>query len=226
MVRDVETVDRDERLTIKGRMVPFKARLSRCTTCGSEFETPQQLDRNLHAAQEAFARRYDSPDPASLVALRSRYNASQKAFGLLLGFGELTMNSYEQGAVPDSTNRLLLKLAGDPMVFRIMFEQNSERIGEIQRRRILASEGYREAGSWRGLEALHTTLTPVQREKIDHCAAQNSRSIVEEIHSYVGRVSFEEYSRLLVGAQWTEPKSTLSPYSRESKAAEDWEVAS
>jgi hypothetical protein len=42
-----------------------------------------------------------------IVALRSRYGASQKAFELILGFGELTMNSFEQDAVPDSANRLL-----------------------------------------------------------------------------------------------------------------------
>jgi putative zinc finger/helix-turn-helix YgiT family protein len=196
MVRDVEMVDRDESLTIKGRTAPFKARLSRCTTCGEEFESPRQLDRNLHAAREAYARFHDSPDPAFLVALRSRYNASQKAFGLLLGFGELTMNSYEQGAVPESTNRLLLKLAENPAVFRIMFEQNGERIGEIQRRRILASEGFKEAGSWRGLEALYAALTPLQRERIEECATRNEISKVEQILAQVSSHSSHDCSKL------------------------------
>jgi len=118
--RDVDIVEREEKVTIRGREVPFTAGFSRCMTCGEEFEAPGQLDANLAAAREAYARLYESPKPEELVALRTRYGASQKAFSIILGFGELTMNSYESGSSPDSTNRLLLKLAAKPYIFKAM----------------------------------------------------------------------------------------------------------
>lgn len=201
--RDVETVEREEKVTIQGREVPFIARFTRCMTCGEEFEAPGQLDANLDAAREVYARLYEAPKPEELVALRTRYGASQKAFSIILGFGELTMNSYENGAIPDSTNRLLLKLAAKPYIFKEMYSINKNRIGAIQRRRIETSEGFRSAMRWDGLEALSASLTSLQREKIETCAEKSGLSVPEQIARYVGCASFQDYSRLYAEAQWT-----------------------
>jgi hypothetical protein len=57
--RDVDIVEREEKVTIRGREVPFTAGFSRCMTCGEEFEAPGQLDANLAAAREAYARLYE-----------------------------------------------------------------------------------------------------------------------------------------------------------------------
>ena len=102
--RAVEQEERKETVTIKGKEVEFTAISYRCTVCGDDFETPEQMDANLEAAREAYALRYENFS-RRLVTLRNSYNASQKAFGLLLGFGELTMNP-RKGNAPTSTNRL------------------------------------------------------------------------------------------------------------------------
>jgi len=60
-VRDVEIVEREEKVTIKDKDVSFNAHYSRCLTCGDEFEAPGQLDTNLDAARETYARLYESP---------------------------------------------------------------------------------------------------------------------------------------------------------------------
>jgi putative zinc finger/helix-turn-helix YgiT family protein len=166
-IRDVKLIEREESVSIKGREIHFRAHLYRCQTCGKEFEAPGQLDQNLEAAQEAYAKLYESLSPEKLVELRARYGASQKAFGLILGFGELTMNSYEQGATPSPPNRLLLKLAENPVVFKAMYAVNSLRIGALQRQRIESSPGFRSATAWTGQESLAERLTPLQRTKIE-----------------------------------------------------------
>lgn len=209
--RDVEIVEREEKVTIKAREVPFTARFTRCRTCGNEFEAPGQLDENLEAAREAYALLYEAPSPADLVALRVRYGASQKAFGAVLGFGELTMNSYEKGSPPGPANRLLLKLAADPCTFKAMYDINSGRIGAIQRRRIEESEGFRSAHRWSGLSALSGCLTPIQREKIEACAERNDRTIPEQVAIYVGSASFQDYSRLYIEARWSDEMTTELP---------------
>ena len=201
--RDIEIIKRVEQVTIKGKEVSFTAHYSRCLTCKDEFEAPGQLDANLDAAREAYARLYEAPSPEALVGLRARYSASQKAFGAILGFGELTMNSYENGGTPDSTNRLLLKLAADPLIFKAMFVINSGKIGATQRRRIEESPGYKAASSWEGLEALSRELTELQRAKVEECAASAGRSIPEQVARYVGDASFRDYSRLMEGISWS-----------------------
>ena len=201
-IRDVELIEREERVTIKGREVAFTAHLYRCQTCGEEFEAPGQLDRNLNAAREAYARLYQTLSPDELVALRAKYGASQKAFGRILGFGELTMNSYEKGAIPDSPNRLLLKIAENPVCFKAMYDQNKTRIGATQRQRIESSEGYASVLAWSGLEAISSSLTTIQRSKIEACAHTYSRSILQQIIKYVDAASFRDYSRLMFETSW------------------------
>jgi putative zinc finger/helix-turn-helix YgiT family protein len=201
--RDVELIDREEKVTIKGKEISFLAQFSRCTTCGEEFEGPGQLDANLDTAREAYARLYESPAPDALVALRAHYGASQKAFGAILGFGELTMNGYEQGGTPDPTNRLLLKLADEPSIFKAMYDINKGKIGAIQRRRIEESEGYQAALLWAGLDSLSRELTDLQRTKVEECATRNCRTLPEQVACYVGDASFRDYSRLMQGITWS-----------------------
>jgi len=211
MTRDMEIVEREEQLTIKNKEVSFLAHYSRCVVCGNEFETSDQLDDSLDAAREAYARLYEAPSPEALVSLRAHYNASQKAFGVILGFGALTMNGYESGGTPDSTNRLLLKLSANPLIFKAMYEINSSKIGAIQRRRIEESDGFKAAASWTGLDALAGLLTPIQQGKIEVCAAKYSRTVPQQIATYVESASFQDYSRLYAEARWSEEETTSLP---------------
>ena len=178
-------------MTISGREVAFTARLYRCVVCKEELEAHGQLDRNLEAAREAYARIYETASPEALVTLRARYGASQKEFGLILGFGELTMNSYERGAVPDSTNRLLLKLAENPVSFKAMYEINNLRIGALQRQRSEASDGFRSASEWEGLEALAVELSARQRKRIENGAERSARSVLEQVIACVNATALE-----------------------------------
>ena len=79
------------------------------------------------------------PQPGDIIRLRNRYGASQKAFGIILGFGELTINSYEQGSVPSDSNMNLLRLVEDPLAFARLYESRKDRIGPTQRNRIEAA---------------------------------------------------------------------------------------
>lgn len=79
------------------------------------------------------------PAPLDIMKLRRKYGASQKAFGIILGFGELTINSYEQGAAPADANVNLLRLVEDPQTFLRLFEARKDRIGPTQRKRIEAA---------------------------------------------------------------------------------------
>ena len=124
-------------------------------------------------------------------------------------FGALTMNTYEQGAAPDSANRLLLKLAENPVFFKAMYSVNSQRIGATQRKRIESSPGYKSADSWTGLEALAASLTAVQRAKVEACAESGQQSVLQQVVTYVSAGSFEEYSNLIRGATWSASSSGL-----------------
>ena len=140
-------------MLLKGRTVNYQAVHYRCANCHEVFDTPQMMDQNLIAAREAYDLLENSVTPEKIISIRESYNASQKAFGLILGMGELTINSYEQGkSIPMSSNRLLLHLSENPLIFFEMYERNKNKIGEIQREKIESSQAFKKCNKWGGLE--------------------------------------------------------------------------
>ena len=147
-VRDIEVVTREEQLEDNEVEFRYKIQQCLCKTCNEVFETGEQMDTNLIAAREAYQVATETISPSEIKNIRLKYNASQKAFGLILGMGELTINSYEQGkSIPNTTNRLLLQLSQDPNVFLKMYNINKMKIGDIQRKRIESSTGFIMANS-------------------------------------------------------------------------------
>lgn len=206
--QNMEVIERKETVTIKGKEVNFTAVLCRCPQCHEELETPEQLDANLEAAREAYALRYEIRSPDELVSLRAQYNASQKAFGLLLGFGELTMNTYEKGAFPDSTNRLLIHLAADPYCFRKMYEHNKNRIGETQRKRIEASAGFTQSKHWERMDSVYHALTAGERSSVERKANDAGISISSFVASCITNSLEQDYTDLIHEAKWNMSESS------------------
>lgn len=209
-IAKMEPVSLQQEAEIKGKLVRFTSPALKCSLCGNEMFTPEQMDESLRASREAYERQYASPSPDELIALRERYGASQKAFSLLLGFGELTMNSYERGSIPDSTNRLLIKLAENPVCFKEMYRINKDKIGLTQRRRIEASEGFRSASSWASLPGLTGNLSGIEMHKIDMCAYVSGVTVVDKVSEYVCQSSFKDYSSIMVGTIGNGVKTPLS----------------
>jgi putative zinc finger/helix-turn-helix YgiT family protein len=220
-VRDVELMEREETARVKGREVTFTSHFYRCTTCGEELQTAEQLDESLDAAREAYARQYETPSPERLAELRARYGASQKAFGLLLGFGEPTMNNYEKGSIPNPPNRLLLKLAENPVIFRAVYEENKNRIGATQRRRIEESEGYRAGETWYGMGSLYLNLSSEERSNLQSSAEQHGVTVARQVATVVSAQAENEISVSLAGARWSGAGSSGAI----SRTGNDWTEA-
>lgn len=54
-LRDMELVERDETVNMKGIEITFKASVYRCLICGEELETADMLDANLKSAREVYS---------------------------------------------------------------------------------------------------------------------------------------------------------------------------
>jgi hypothetical protein len=89
-----------------------------------------------------------------------------------------------------------------------MYEINKGKIGALQRQRIEASEGFLSALRWSGLGVLATTLTQIQKDKIEACADANGRTVFDQVSAYVGTASFQDYSSLYANAAWTNVTSS------------------
>ena len=178
-IHNVKEIKRTESIVFKGKNVTYDAIHYECCNCHEIFDSAQMMDDNLLAAREAYELLEDSVSPAKIISIRESYNASQKAFGLILGMGELTINSYEQGkSIPVSSNRLLLHLSENPLIFFEMYERNKNKIG--------------------GLENLYNNLSDNEIEIIENRTSISGSSIThvvsDMIRKEMDKPSFEIYS--------------------------------
>lgn len=198
-VQEVKKIKRTENITINNINVTYNAVHYECNKCHEIFDSAQMLDDNLLAAREAYELLKSSVSPEKIIAIRESYNASQKAFGLILGMGELTINSYEQGkSIPMSSNRLLLHLSENPLIFFEMYERNKNKIGAIQRERIESSQAFKNCNKWGGLENLYNHLSEAEREAIENRTSISGSTIIhvvsDMIKKEIDKPSFEAYS--------------------------------
>ncbi len=197
-IKGVEEVNQEETIEYKAKMVSYNAIHYECSSCHNFFDSAEMMNRNLLSVKDAFDLQYNSISPNKIIEIREKYNASQKAFSLILGMGELTINSYEQGkSVPNSTNRLLIKLAENPLVFFEMYENNKSKIGAIQRERIESSEYFMDCKRWGGLENLYNNLSCSERKVIEnktyYCGESITKVISNMVKAKLNNSNFEIY---------------------------------
>lgn len=180
-LRDVEEIHKNEFYEKKGIKFTYEAIHYECKTCGQIFDTSEQMEANLGAMREAYQKEYDTFTPSEIREIREKYNASQKAFGLILGMGELTINCYEQGkSIPNSTNRLLLQLASEPFCFFKMYKQNKFKIGKTQRDRIESSEVFNKWTTWEGVEGVYLNLDISERTTLENRTEISNEYVVSK----------------------------------------------
>lgn len=135
-MRDIEVHRERETMKIRGEDVEFESEFMVCTTCGKDFADLDQIDHDLEAARAVYRARHGIIGPKEIVAMRARYDVSQKSFAKLLDIGELTINSYEQGVILSGAHNSLLRLAAVPENFLRLYGSHKDRLSERQKAKI------------------------------------------------------------------------------------------
>lgn len=134
--RSVRIIHRSETVHIRKDDILIEAEFSVCTECGNEFATLEQMDANLSNAREQYRAHHSIIRPEEIVAIRRKYDISQKAFGKILGIGELTINSYEKGILPSGAHNSLIRLASLPENFVRLYSIHRTELSDLQQRKI------------------------------------------------------------------------------------------
>lgn len=125
-----------EKRRVKNTEVTAIVFYTECSVCKKEFMTPDQMDKSLKNAFTKYREIHNIITSEEIVNIRSKYNISQKAFAKLLGFGELTINSYENGTIPTKVSSNLIRLVNNSNNFAILFEENKNKLTLLQRTKI------------------------------------------------------------------------------------------
>lgn len=135
-MRDVKVVRERETMKIRGEDVEFESEYMVCGTCGKNYADGFQMDADLAAARTVYRSRHGIIGPEELLALRAKYDISQKSLAKVLDIGDLTINSYEQGVLPSGAHNSLLALASLPENFKRLYDANKGSLSDRQRAKI------------------------------------------------------------------------------------------
>lgn len=136
MESDILIERKNEIHKIKRDIIEAAIESSVCSLCKEEFSTINQMENNLEVFRSVYRNRHGIISPQEIIALRKRYDVSQKTLGKLLDIGELTINSYEQGALPSGAHNNLLRIIAHLGNFRELYERNKKKISQLQVRKI------------------------------------------------------------------------------------------
>jgi putative zinc finger/helix-turn-helix YgiT family protein len=104
-----EVFMRPEIFDVRGENIPVEVEVLRCPECHEEFEDLKSKNDPYKSAYVIYRSRKGLLQPEALLSFRKKYNLTQKELGQVLGFGEVTLSRYENGALQDEAHDRLLR---------------------------------------------------------------------------------------------------------------------
>jgi len=109
---------------VRGEPIEIEAEVTICQKCGSKIFDEERDSRNLEKAYSLYREKHKLLPPDEIRTIREKYGLSQRALSRLLGWGEITIHRYENGAVQDNVHDSTLRLIEDPQNMQKFFEAN------------------------------------------------------------------------------------------------------
>lgn len=162
--RETRPEEREHSIVVRGEHVAVKTAVPICPVCGDEVLTPEAENAILVSAYEEYRRRHGLLSPRAIASIRQRYGLSQRGVARLFGWGPITVQRYERGALQDNTHNLLISKMNDPSFVLEALDSpsckltNAER--EMLRSKVLDSTAYYKEQAASAVEGVLTREAP------------------------------------------------------------------
>lgn len=133
---EVRVEERREVLSVRGERIEVPARVAVCQVCGADVWSNEFDDETLAQAFAEYRRRHRLLQPGEMTRIRKQWGLGQRAFSLLLGWGEITLHRYESGSLQDGAHDAQLRMAQHADNVRILLDSNGDRLTSRQRETI------------------------------------------------------------------------------------------
>jgi putative zinc finger/helix-turn-helix YgiT family protein len=122
-----------QKITARGVVLSIPMVLDTCTVCRQARYDEQEEARVVQEAFNTIRRQKGLLTSEEIKDIRSKYHLSQKAFAVLLGMSEATVNRYENGALQDDAHNALILACRNPDFVRQQIASRGHLLGARQR---------------------------------------------------------------------------------------------
>lgn len=134
--KEVDIIRRNEVYMVKDEEVEIEAKICVCKSCGEELFNMSLDETNIEKAFEKYRKNHGLLTPNEIKNIREMYGVSQRAFGRLLKWGEVTMNRYEMGAIQDKAHNNTLILLKNPSNMLSILESNTDALSTSKEKQL------------------------------------------------------------------------------------------
>lgn len=113
---------------VRGEPIEIEAEVAICQKCGEKIFDEERDSRNLEKAYSQYREKHNLLPPDKIRTIREKYGLSQRALSRLLGWGEITIHRYENGAIQDNVHDSTLHFIEDPQNMQKLFEANRNKL--------------------------------------------------------------------------------------------------
>lgn len=132
----LENIRTKEVVEVRGEPVAVDSEYFKCMECGEEFENTRGQD-SLALAYEKYRHKHEMLQPNEIREHRKRYGLTQKELSQLLGWGDVTLSRYENGALHSEAHEKILRLAMEPHNLKTLIMDAPEALSEDKREQLL-----------------------------------------------------------------------------------------
>jgi len=125
---EVELRKEKEVYNVRGEPTEIEAEVTICRKCGEKIFNEERDSRNLARAYSLYRKKHNLLSPDEILKTREKYGLSQRALSRLLGWGDITVHRYENGAIQDNAHDNTLHLIEDPQDMQKLFKANRNRL--------------------------------------------------------------------------------------------------
>jgi len=189
---EVQTISIKDTEEFKGEKVSFNATYEYCSY-GDEFlETEEMLKANDLALKDAYREKVGLLTSKEIIAIRDKYEVSQKDFSEVLDWGRATITRYENHQVQDRAHDdVLRKIDADPKWFLQMLTRCKGKISDkaYEKYHKAARAVFREMKNRYLMDSIQALYASFMEDIITGGVALNLTKVIETINYYASKVS-------------------------------------
>ncbi len=111
-----------ETLIINKQKINVTTKIYHCHEGDHSFYDPADEEKKFQDAYRAYRELNGLLQPGEIKEIREKYGLSQRALARFLGWGDITVQRYETGALQDNAHNNLLLLIKETNIFERLFE--------------------------------------------------------------------------------------------------------
>ena len=125
---------RQQTLDVRGEIITVESDVAVCPSCGTQVACAGLDDKLLAKVYEVYRSRHNLLRPEEIRAIRVRWGLSQRALSRLLGWGVITVQRYEAGALQDNAHDVILQQLEDSRFVRDLITRSGGRLSDKERK--------------------------------------------------------------------------------------------